>query len=529
MSRRMTFAFAFGLFVSSCLAQNAAYGRRLAARDIGLTLLALAPEDLDAIERSSGYRVGVVVIKVDEDSAAARAGLRKGDIILTLGPKGINSPKAADDALAVLTGRIEVLLMRTSEQGRLDALKVALEIPSLAAPVNLDNKPAPAVAAAPAVNQGDIQSKLKALERAHNAGILSDDEYAGKKAELDAQLLKARQQPDAATQGKLKALDDARNSGVLTDEEYARKRNELLGKAPVADAKMPAKEPLIPATKGRVYRHAIGFEFVQPADWMVQEQGEVLVLTPANQAKNSQGALELYLITGERVDTEGIRQPDDPRVAAYLDQMVKQWLPALNRTGQTGTIETSAGKAIVLDWTGRNPQGQEVIARCYVNIIRGYGVALSGIGLKETVVARDEALRRMFVSFGMKEGRQDPALVGKWLLTATSSLTNWSVYEDSWSRARMATDSNTTLLLAADGSWSRTYESQTLAGAAGIWLESNDRKVSRGKWYASDGLLYLVTDDDLWETYKYGLQQTSAGRQLRLASEKTGTSWKEVR
>jgi hypothetical protein len=70
-----------------------------------------------------------------------------------------------------------------------------------------------------------------------------------------------------------------------------------------------------------------------------------------------------------------------------------------------------------------------------------------------------------------------------------------------------------------------------LAGAGGIWIESNDRKTSKGKWYAGDGLLYLVTDDDLWETYRYEVRSAAggAGRQLRLASEKTGTLWSEGR
>lgn len=529
MNQKTLCAFTVGLLIVTCFAQSVRCGQQPAAKDIGLTLLALAPEDLDAIQRASGYRVGVIVIDVKANSAAAKAGLRKGDIILALGSKGTDSPKAADEALAGMAGRIDVALLRTTDQGNLEALKLALEMPGTPAPGIFASTPAPESGTRPTATRTDIQAKFKALENARDAGVLSDDEYTRKKAELDAQLLQTKQQPDAATQSKLKALDEARKAGVLSDNEYARKRNEILGKPAVADSKVPAREPLIAATKGKIYRHAIGFEFVQPADWSLQEQGDMLVLTPVNQAKNAQGPLEVYLITGERVDAEGIRQPDDPRVAAYLDQMVRQLSPALNRTGQPGSIETSAGKAIILDWAGKNPQGQEVVARCYVNIIRGYGVTLAGIGLKDKVEARDAVLRRMFVSFGMSEGRQDPELAGRWSLSGTYSLTNWSVYESSWSRANLATDSNTTLVLAANGAWNRTYESQTLAGGGGIWLESSDRKVSKGKWYAGDGLLYLVTDDDLWETYKYRLEQTGAGRQLRLASEKTGTAWKEVR
>jgi hypothetical protein len=529
MKQRILFAFIIMLFVVPCFTRSTVYGQQLSAKDIGLTLIALAPEDLDAIQRASGYRVGVMVIKVEENSPAQKAGLKKGDMILALGSKGTDSPKAAVDALAGKTGKMDVALLRTSGEGDLNVLKLTLEIPAAPAPEGAGSRPAPEASPKPLAEQADIQTKLKALENARNAGVLSDDEYSRKKAELNAKLQQTRQQPDAATQRKLKALDDARKAGVLSDDEYAKKRNELIGTAAVTDTKAPATAPLIPATKGKIFRHPIGFEFVQPADWSVQEQGDMLLLTPANQAKNAQGPLEVYLITGERVDTEGIRQPDDPRVTSYLDQMVKQMLPTLNRTGQADSLDTSAGKAVILDWIGKNPQGQEVLARCYVNIIRGHGVTLAGVGLKDKVVARDAVLRRMFVSFGMSEGKLDPELAGRWSLTGTYSLTNWSVYESSWTRARMVTDASTTLMLGGNGSWNRTYESQTLAGAGGIWLESSDRKVSRGKWYAGDGLLYLVTDDDLWETYKYKLEQTAAGRQLRLASEKTGTSWKEVR
>lgn len=91
--------------------------------------------------------------------------------------------------------------------------------------------------------------------------------------------------------------------------------------------------PLIPATKSTVYQHPIGFRFVHPFDWRVEEQGGVLVLTPPNLAKNAQGPIEAYMITGERVDAEGITNASDPRVAAFLDEQVRQRLPSAARTG----------------------------------------------------------------------------------------------------------------------------------------------------------------------------------------------------
>ena len=74
----------------------------------------------------------------------------------------------------------------------------------------------------------DVPAKLQALEAAHKAGILSDEEYARKKAELEAQLRPAAAQPDEATKEKLKALEAARQAGVLSEAEYERKKAELL-------------------------------------------------------------------------------------------------------------------------------------------------------------------------------------------------------------------------------------------------------------------------------------------------------------
>ena len=62
----------------------------------------------------------------------------------------------------------------------------------------------------------DIQSKLKALEDAYRAGILSEAEYASKKAELEKQL----QVLDESKQQKLNALEAAYQAGILSEEEY---------------------------------------------------------------------------------------------------------------------------------------------------------------------------------------------------------------------------------------------------------------------------------------------------------------------
>lgn len=67
------------------------------------------------------------------------------------------------------------------------------------------------------------------------------------------------------------------------------------------------------------------------------------------------------------------------------------------------------------------------------------------------------------------------------------------------------------------------------AGGAGIWLESSDRKESKGKWFGGGGMLYLVDDQDMWETYRVKVEGAPGDRKLKMASEKTGTLWSEVR
>ena len=86
----------------------------------------------------------------------------------------------------------------------------------------LHAQPADAESATPngAETTAQIREKLKALDAARAAGILSDDEYDRKKAELEARLAAAAAPPiDAETQRKLKALDAARAAGILSEEE----------------------------------------------------------------------------------------------------------------------------------------------------------------------------------------------------------------------------------------------------------------------------------------------------------------------
>ena len=60
-----------------------------------------------------------------------------------------------------------------------------------------------------------------------------------------------------------------------------------------------------------------------------------------------------------------------------------------------------------------------------------------------------------------------------------------------------------------------------IAGAGGVWLESNDRDVDEGTWCAANGQLHLISKGDMWESYQYRIE----GTRLRLVSGNKGQVW----
>jgi len=254
------------LLLSFCLLPSALFAAAgdSPAKAVGLSLEALSADDLDAINRALGYRLGVLIIDATPNSPAGRAGLKKDDILFTIGGTGVDSLKAVDDALAGKTGKLEVVGVRPNGE-QFDLLKVTLDITTAPAAV-------PFLPAAPGPNEAAIREKLKSLEAAHAAGILTDAEYAQKKAALEAQLPAAAPQLDPETQRKLKALDDARAAGILSDAEYAQKKQQLLGQQTAAAAPGGAPGP------GDVSDAAWGWGFTPPAGWKYQKGSQGVTL-----------------------------------------------------------------------------------------------------------------------------------------------------------------------------------------------------------------------------------------------------------
>ena len=104
-------------------------------------------------------------------------------------------------------------------------------------------------------------------------------------------------------------------------------------------------------------------------------------------------------------------------------------------------------------------------------------------------------------------------------------MTNWSPFETAYSRAQLASDTSSTLVLKQDGTWRRVRQTQLLAGAGGLWMESKDMEVDEGQWFADDGKLSLIQKNDVWEEYTYKLQGSDKGARLLLTSGGQGELW----
>ena len=246
----------------------------------GLVLKALPEETLDNIEQSTGVRVGVLVESVEAGSAAFAAGVHPGDLVLGVGDSRTASPADVKNALAGRTGKVGILVLRRGAEDKWETMAFELAPPEATKAIGPETlgailTPQPP----PTVDAEDVRAKLAALQAAHDAGILTQAEYAAKKAELDGQLAASAGPPDPEVNKKLAALEAARIAGVLSDAEYAAKRAELLGSAGA-----PAPQVKAGTTSDPVDAYFSLMDFVRSEAWgrgfntPVQERQRVAAL-----------------------------------------------------------------------------------------------------------------------------------------------------------------------------------------------------------------------------------------------------------
>jgi hypothetical protein len=280
---------------------------------------------------------------------------------------------------------------------------------------------------------------------------------------------------------------------------------------------------------GGTYTHPAGFKFWYPQGWTTKITEEVLQLVPPNPGSTPEGPSEIYVVVGESVAGEGIFSPEDPRVVEYMDQQVRAVSPSLILQGGAKSVTMSQGKGAELNWQGTSPRGDVIHARAFVAILKDHGISLVGIALKDLLQARDADLRKIFSSFGVGEGHNDPAVVGSWILVSTSAIDNQSPFETAWSRAQAVSETQTVLDIRADGTCSWNSKSQTIVGAGDVWLEDNSSSSSQGRWNAGNGIIYIMWDDNTYRDCMYKIEHAGGGRQLRMACGGKGEVWEPAR
>jgi hypothetical protein len=170
-----------------------------------------------------------------------------------------------------------------------------------------------------------------------------------------------------------------------------------------------------------------------------------------------------------------------------------------------------------------------VRAHAFATVLKGYGVALVGLGEKQQIAAREKTLRGIFASFAAGEGQKDPQLIGTWKYWHYSSS----------ALGGFSTERTRFLVLRADGTclWSsRSESSGSVRGTdslgnetwnAGVAGTSGDR--DRGTWSAGNGKLYVVWQNGSLSEWSYTLTGQPGGRQLLLknSTQQKPDEWME--
>jgi membrane-associated protease RseP (regulator of RpoE activity) len=351
---------------------------------LGLVLEPLPTEVLDAIEKASGHRVGIMVRQVRAGSPAAQGGIQSGDILLGIGNTRLASVQDANAALQGQAGTVPILGQRRGEDGKWTMLAFDVVVPApQAGPAAIGATAPPATGQAtqqPQVDTAQIQQKLQALDAARQAGILTEAEYQSKKAALQAQMAPQPAAVSPETQQKLQALDAARQAGVITQEEYQRKKDELLaGAAGAAGAAGTAGGNVYQDPRNRFY-------FKPPPNWSIEQmqEGQGLVL------KRGGATMTLMIIQGTGTASELLNM-----VGAQMRTQTKNY-QELDR----GTVKARAQTASFVEFRGVNPAGATARTRLTTLVAPGSGFALVLSAPEAEFAVAKADLQKLIKSFG---------------------------------------------------------------------------------------------------------------------------------
>ena len=100
----------------------------------GLVFRTLSADDLDSIQRATGYRLGVAIAEVKPGTPGAAAGYKAGDVILAVGKTGVDSAEKAAAAIRAATGEVDCAsVIKAGDTFEAQVVKLKLGSPAPAA------------------------------------------------------------------------------------------------------------------------------------------------------------------------------------------------------------------------------------------------------------------------------------------------------------------------------------------------------------------------------------------------------------
>lgn len=213
----------------------------------------------------------------------------------------------------------------------------------------------------------------------------------------------------AEDQEKLQALEAARQAGILSDEEYNRKKAELMqgGTSATTEITSPAPQPnvitppLLPPA-GQFYQTSQGISFWYPAGWTVKEVQDKLELLPANPLSIAGAPTEYYFIKTQTIGGQGPQSLNDPLIQQYVQVQMQTLSALLQPMGSPVPINAASGSGLIYNWESNILKGLGItlVARTYVGYANNRLTTLVGFGPKELVQAREQELNQVFASLG---------------------------------------------------------------------------------------------------------------------------------
>ncbi|MBW3622193.1 MAG: hypothetical protein KY468_02150 [Armatimonadetes bacterium] len=271
----------------------------------------------------------------------------------------------------------------------------------------------------------------------------------------------------------------------------------------------------------KLHQHATGLSMRYPPSWKLNPLEGALQLVPPDVTSTASGPTEAYFVLGE--GAEGVSSPEDPRVVAFLEQQVQQIAPFLQRAGGVEKIKAATAPGILVTWEGQSPTGMALRAQAHTTILKGYGITLFTLGVKEKIAAREKTVRSIFSSFAAGEGKRDPQLVGAWRF--------WS-YKAS-ADGKFGTERSSQMVLHANGQcqWSGKSESSGSFSNSQIQgsYAGSSGDADRGTWTAANGELYIMWNDGSVSTWDYQVSGAPGGRKMLLkGSGNKPDEWMEI-